>query len=1485
MRFKKKRGSHPQRMFFLFLALLLIPWSFPADSHAGAMTGEPGRAFDEPRAAEAVIAEWVFKNKGEDGIHLATGGQYLSSSILQQSGGFFENFDSKAKDISYQGWDKGEGKKYWLATVSTSAFKNIKLSSEQSSSGSGPNDFKVQVSTDRTVWTDVPGGTVQMNTISSYNCPGQSCKLNKVPLPNADDKEMLYIRWLVNSNKATNSKDNPSGIGPYGSSKIRNIHVTGDLIPGKTPVPPIIDMSYSPGHGADKVSVTAPIEVKFNKPITVKDKQAITVRDDQNQPAPGLTADVINQTTLRIGHGGLGKGKIYRVAVPKTAVQGKDGSPLIRNIEWSFTTQESASQPKLINMTLNGDTKTSMAFAWYTDTSAETKVQVAEAAGGTGNEFPDEGVLEFTGTSEEISTYMTKIDRSTGKMKKFFSHKATANGLKPETEYLFRVGDGSAWSSIGSFKTDTATSQPYRFIVGSDSQASSKSGFEPWADTFRKAYEHIGNPKFLINAGDLVDNGDLEEQWQWMLGLAQEYLMKVPIVPVLGGHEVSDWDGDETTPNNNFYNHFNLPRKVVDATHDGSVYSFEYGDALYMVYNSQFDGKLNENGSVDWDDDEHEQFWNQIDWMRNTVAKTDRKWKFVTFHKAPYAAGDNSAQWEGDRVKFYRKHLIPVFDELGIDMVFEAHDHMYMRSFQMYGDKVIDPKKLEKDEVGNVVNPQGTVYLMSNAFGNKFYYKNEPYDDFFAAVNKQPEKKMFTDVSVSNQILKFDAYTAAVEDEGKSGYSKDGLKVYDHYGIKRTDTKPDPVEEAKIKLQGSKATVTWKIPSSSKEQVRGFRIYEKDDKISKHWSLYVPVKQGTSQYSAVIDHLNPEIQYNLVIKSVGRRDNSSPITVSTSDHPDGNEPPSAPEGMAGKGVSPFQIDLTWRAPSGKEPDRYHVYRNGTRIGSTKEMTYNDTGLKPDTEYQYKVRAVNPSGAESLPSEEIRLKTMPSSQGDAPYKAFPQHTAYASGSIKPNHLSQAQLDATVTRLYDEWKLKYLKKKPYLPSSEPDQFYVWYADGDWFKEEYDKELDVKYQPMTVSEAHGYGMLITTYMAGHDPNAKTYFDGLYRYFKAHPSKINPELMAWKQGDTGQAIVNVGGVDSATDGDMDIAYALLLADRQWGSNGEINYLAEAKKVINAIMKSDVNHSEWNLKLADWVSDDDAKYGSATRPSDFMLQHLKDFRNVSGDANWDRVIDKTYSISEEMYKNFSPNAGLLPDFVVKKNGSYAPADPIFLESETDGDFSYNSSRIPWRIGTDALITGEPRTQEQLNKMTFWIRQVTGDDPSKIYGGYKLDGSKPLVDYTDVSFSSPMMVSAMINPANQEWLNRLWDQNASISTNDDVYFGNTLRLLSMIVVSGNWWSPTIADTEAPMQPIIEKAVAVSGSSVELNWTPSFDNAGIAEYKIYRNNSVIETTNTTDFKDSGLTPNTIYHYFIVAYDTSGNMSKISNVRIVSTGSSE
>jgi chitodextrinase/endo-1,4-beta-D-glucanase Y len=789
---------------------------------------------------------------------------------------------------------------------------------------------------------------------------------------------------------------------------------------------------------------------------------------------------------------------------------------------------------------------------------------------------------------------------------------------------------------------------------------------------------------------------------------------------------------------------------------------------------------------------------------------------------------------------------------------------------------------------------------MSNAFGNKFYYKNNqheldenfephevldkngkpiPYDDYFAAINEQPEKKMFTDVSVSDQVLKFDAYTAAVEDEGKAGFGEDGLKVYDHYGIKRTDAKPDKAEQVKVESAGNKAVLSWKAPSAGKEPVRGFRIYEKNDKVSKHWSQYVPAKTGETQYSIAIENVNPDIKYDFVVKSVGRRDNSAPVEVSTRDKALDNEPSSAPSRLQAAPISFAQAKLSWMASSGEAPTGYNVYRNGSKIGTTRETSYQDVGLEPNAEYRYAVKAINAAGAESLASNEAGVKTPRTAAGQSALKAFPQHTAYAAGSIKPNHVTQAKLDATVARLYDEWKAKYVKKHPYLKKSDPAQYYIWYADGDWFEKEHDEKLNVDYMATTVSEAHGYGMLITALMAGHDLDAKKTFDGMYRYFRAHPSEINPQLMAWKQGDTGKAIVDVDGVDSATDGDLDIAYALLLADSQWGSVGEIDYLGEARRVIGAIMESDVNQEEWILKLADWAANEDPKYGKATRSSDFMLQHLKDFRNVTGDANWDRVVDRTYGIVNELHRKYSSKSGLFPDFIVKIGDEYVPAPPGFLEGDTDGDYSYNAARTPWRIGTDYLMTGDDRGKEQLITLNRWFRKTTKDDPSRILGGYKLNGSKALVNYADLSFSAPLMVAAMIDSSNQQWLNKLWDHNASISTKDDFYFGNNLRLLSMIVVSGNWWTPTVHDAEAPGEPTIERAEAVSGAAVDLKWSPSGDAPGVAGYKVYRDDAEVLTTSKTSFRDSGLKAGTTYRYFVVALDAAGNRSKLSNIRIV------
>jgi hypothetical protein len=128
---------------------------------------------------------------------------------------------------------------------------------------------------------------------------------------------------------------------------------------------------------------------------------------------------------------------------------------------------------------------------------------------------------------------------------------------------------------------------------------------------------------------------------------------------------------------------------------------------------------------------------------------------------------------------------------------------------------------------------------------------------------------------------------------------------------------------------------------------------------------------------------------------------------------------------------------------------------------------------------------------------------------------------------------------------------------------------------------------------------------------------------------------------------------------------------------------------------------------------------------------------------------------------------------------------PNYLESDFDGNFYYNACRFPWRVATDYLITGDDRAKNQLIQFNNWVKAKTNGIPVNFNTGYTLDGKCVETD-TDLSFSAPLMVSAMISSDNQKWLNDLWKYNISFKTKEQFYYGNTLRLLCAIVVSGNW---------------------------------------------------------------------------------------------------
>ena len=386
------------------------------------------------------------------------------------------------------------------------------------------------------------------------------------------------------------------------------------------------------------------------------------------------------------------------------------------------------------------------------------------------------------------------------------------------------------------------------------------------------------------------------------------------------------------------------------------------------------------------------------------------------------------------------------------------------------------------------------------------------------------------------------------------------------------------------------------------------------------------------------------------------------------------------------------------------------------------------------------------------------------------RPFPQHLT--DGEVRPSQWSQGQLDAHVRAFYDRWKSRYLVA---LVGSDGNQQYrvAFGRSGDKRK-------------VTVSEGQGYGMVIAATMAGHDPNAQRICEGLWRFARAHPSKIDNRLMDWR-------VPGGEGDDSAFDGDADLAYGLLLADAQWGSSGAIDFRAESNRTLAGILASTIGPQSRLPMLGDWVKPNDSKYSQYTpRSSDLMTGHFRTWARASGANVWNEVAARSQETIGALQAGYAPGTGLLPDFIQPlsaQNHSPRPADATFLEGPNDGSYSYNAGRDPWRIGADALLHGDATSAAQAAKIARWANTTTGGNPRAFRSGYTLNGT-PLPDsnYFSIFFVAPLGVAAMCDPGLQTWLNAIYA--TVIATTNEDYYEESVALLCLLLMTGNFRDPT-----------------------------------------------------------------------------------------------
>lgn len=348
---------------------------------------------------------------------------------------------------------------------------------------------------------------------------------------------------------------------------------------------------------------------------------------------------------------------------------------------------------KNVSITMAEDTTTQRGVCWHTEEDSATAVQFVIAD-------------KYDGTFEGAKTFRGRTEA----FKDIFVHKVTLTALKPGTEYVYRVGDDvkNEWSEIGTFRTDDGD-ENFKFIAIADVQAGNEDNFRKASNVMKAAYETMPDAEFYTSLGDYV-NDCTQEEWDWYFEKFSFANSSLAIAPVAGNH-----DGNITNKINHgwFNNMFNLdvaPDECITA--EGVYYAFDYGNAHIVVLNTN---------------DMYPMTIQQVNWIKNEMNASDAQWKIVLMHRAMYSAGKNLIK--PDTI-IMREQLLPVFDELGVDLVMAGHDHVYMRTNQVKGDKLVEDVTYVTEMFNGVettfaVDPDGACHILPGTAGTKTYSIND----------------------------------------------------------------------------------------------------------------------------------------------------------------------------------------------------------------------------------------------------------------------------------------------------------------------------------------------------------------------------------------------------------------------------------------------------------------------------------------------------------------------------------------------------------------------------------------------------------------------------------------------------------------------------------------------------------------------------------------------------------------------------------------
>ena len=306
-------------------------------------------------------------------------------------------------------------------------------------------------------------------------------------------------------------------------------------------------------------------------------------------------------------------------------------------------------------------------------------------------------------------------------------------------------------------------------------------------------------------------------------------------------------------------------------------------------------------------------------------------------------------------------------------------------------------------------------------------------------------------------------------------------------------------------------------------------------------------------------------------------------------------------------------------------------------------------------------------------------------------------------------------------------------------------------------------------TVSEGIGYGMILAVYM-----NDQSLFDDLWQY---EQSVLDPShLMNWLIAANG-SVDGSNGTGSATDADEDMAWGLLMADKQWGTSAKLGaYLTIAKQQISNIWLGDVYMSKLPNLGDNWGS---GAGWTTLNISYFAPAYYRVFKTVDPDDDWDATIQTTYdTITNNLNAaNGNQSNGLVPGF-----SSSTGTAPAASGEQGNFKYQYDACRTPFRIGIDWCINGEPRAKAYVALTNSFFG---GIGAAKTVDGYQMNGT-PSGTAPASPFVGPAGVGAMSDATYSTFAQGAYQWLLGNPQQGGQYYAESWTAISLVMMSGNF---------------------------------------------------------------------------------------------------